>query len=100
MKCDVQKPMVFCTSQCYAFCLNKTHLEGHSHRKNSKIPERSETFLRVSSMRMAFQMRSVEAERKLYKFKFLSAFEMMLMICSIKLCSINVLMLDLIVYSQ
>ena len=55
----------------FEFCLNKTHLESNFHRRNSRFLQSAKTFLRVSSMKMAFQMRSVEAKRKLCMCSFL-----------------------------
>ena len=50
----------------FAFCLNKTHLEGHFHWRNTKKCFGTLQKSRVSSMKMVFQIRFVEAERKLY----------------------------------
>ena len=53
-----------------AFRPRKYTLYVDFHRRNPKFSQSRKTFLRVSSMKMAFQMRFVEAKRKLFMCSF------------------------------
>ena len=74
--------LVFCfvKNHEFAFRPRKYTLYIHFHRRNPKFLQNRKTFLRVSSMKMAFQMRFVEAKRKLFMCSFLKLSSMMLRI--------------------
>ena len=67
---------VFLKNVKNAFRPRKYTLYVDFHRRNPKFAQSRKTFLRVSSMKMAFQMRFVEAKRKLSMCSFLKSLDL------------------------